>query len=800
MARRHAVRARHGLVFAGLLLTLLLAGEAAALELQPPRFTREQMEAAIADSPPFRFVYGTRDPATTPMLRARALALAQRAFGLDSSRVVSDRDADERMLAAGPVYLLGGSRENEWTRRFAEVLPVRFEGQGFRWQGRLYDKPLDAVHLSWPNPLAPKRFLLLSAGNTPEALARRGGFAFGEEDWRVVRGGELVRTGTFAQDGGRPWRYDASRDRDREAERERYVSTLRSQAGAGVVVRAPAGLAGADAVRAASTELLARLARQGWSAPAGGAPVTLTLYRSLEEKGVFTRDTHAEHVGAAAGGTSAHAALPFGRATFDLWSVAAVRLVQQGGSGASRFLRPAATHFTGRFEGESLDRSLARLYFGGRLPAAARAASRDDAWRSPLVWVPARALLVRAVWESASGASRRAAVLAMLRAEPPGTLDSLCRAAGVSPRLVERRYRALADSLARTGRAAAARTRREPWRPSQGFQRGVCLAHTVGLEHGYLSRECVRQIARVREAGADWVSLTPFAWLADPRVPEIGNSADAGPDGESDEAVCEAAARVRAAGLRVWLKPHVWTRGWAGELSFAPSGWQRFFVGYEEVLLHWALLAEREGMDGLFVGHELASSTAADPARWRALIGAVRRVYGGLLSYGANWDEAAHVTFWDALDLIGVSFYAPLSEQPTREPRALRRGAERALTSLETLARRHGRPVLLAELGYAPSAFAPVRPWEEPRVADDAEAQRACWEAAVAALEPCEWVAGAFVWKWGSATRVSDPFDPRGRPAESVVTRALQSWQGRPVRVPRAEPSAPERGKRKGSP
>ncbi len=797
MARRPAALARRGLLLAGLLLGLLHARGAAALELQSPRFTREQMEAAIADSPPFRFVYGTRDPAATPMLRARALALAQRAFGLDSTRVVADREADERMLAAGPVYLLGGSLENEWTRRLAGALPVRFERQGFRWQGRLYDQPLDAIHLSWPNPLAPNRFLLLSAGNSPEALARRGGFAFGEEDWRVVRAGELVRTGTFAHDGGRPWRYDATRDRDREAERERYANTLRSLAGAGVVVRAPAGLAGTHLVQAGSVAVLARLVRQGLPAPAGSTPVTLTLYRSLEDKGVHTRDTHAEHVASTAGGTVAHAALPHGRAALDLWSVAAVRLVQQGASRNSRFLRPAATYFAGRFEGESLDHSLARLYFGGRLPAAAQAASRDDAWRSPLVWVPVRALLVRAVWESATAPSRRAALLALLRAEPPGTLDSLCRAAGVPPRLVERRYRALADSLARSGRVAA-RTRREPWRPAQGFQRGVCLAHTVGLEQGYLSRECVRQIARVREAGADWVSLTPFAWLADPRVPELGNSTEAGPDGESDEAVCEAAARARDAGLRVWLKPHLWTRGWAGELAFSPSGWQRFFAGYEEVLIHWALLAEREGLDGLFVGHELASSTATDPARWRALIGAVRRVYGGLLSYGANWDEASRVTFWDALDLIGVSFYAPLSEHPTREPRALRRGAERALSGLETLARRHGRPVLLAELGYPASAAASVRPWEEPLAADDAEAQRACWEAAVAALEPCEWVAGAFVWKWGSAARVSDPFDPRGRPAESVVTRALQSWQGRPVRVPRAEPSAPERGRRRG--
>jgi len=31
----------------------------------------------------------------------------------------------------------------------------------------------------------------------------------------------------------------------------------------------------------------------------------------------------------------------------------------------------------------------------------------------------------------------------------------------------------------------------------------------------------------------------------------------------------------------------------------------------------------------------------------------------------------------------------------------------------------------------------------------------------------------------------------RGLPAEAVVTRALQAWQGRPVRAPRASGPAP---------
>lgn len=761
-------------------LWALKTPDARALELQPPRYTRAQMEAALAGGARWRLVYGTRDPAATPPLRERALLLARRLFGGDSSAVVADRAFSEAEFATSAVVLLGAPRENEWTRKVASALPVQFADGRFTWRGRIYDREHDVLHLVWPNPYDPQRFLLVLAANRPAELATRGGgFFFGAEDWRIVREGELARAGTFAQSTAKPWSYDPALDRDREQDRERFVAALRSSGTHALIVRAPPAFAGADETRSAGEALLARMDAMGLAAP-GARTATLTLYRSIEEKGAITRNTRPEHLGDTG---DAHAARPFGRASLDLWSVVAMRLIRLGAAPQPEALEAAGAWLTGRLEGEPLEVAVSRLYFGRALPTAAQAATRSVAWRSPLIWTPARALLLRSVFESA-GARKRTALLAALRAEAPGSLDSLCRSAGVDPARVARRYAQLADSLARSGSHALSTRRPQPWRPSDGFMRGVCVAHSVRLEGGYASAACARELASLKSMGCDWVSLTPFGYLPSLNRPEILPSAPGGPEEESDEAVCEAAARARALGLRVWLKPHLWSRGWAGALAFSGADWPKFFDRYGEFALHYALLAERERLDGFVVGHELASATAVAPDRWRALIGDVRRVYTGTLTYGANWDEAKRVTFWDQLDLIGVSFYAPLASAPTRSVAALTAGATRALAPLRELSARVGRPLLIDEVGYAPTPDAPVRPWEEGAGAPDAETQRACYEAFVAALEPADWVAGAFWWKWFSGPGdAGASFSPRGRPAQAVMARALKEWQGRPVRV-----------------
>ncbi len=788
-----APRARRGIVVGLALAALGVSGARAEppLQYQKPRFSRDQIEQSLlASGERWLFVFGTRDPETAPALRARARLLASRMAGGDSAAVVADRELGSATAARRSLILIGGPAENDWTAKLAAALPLQFTHDGFRWQDREYARAGDVIQLVYPHPLDPRRMVVLIAGNSAEAMTRRGGgLLSGGDDWRIHRDGELARFGSFAHSAMTPWRYDASLDRDRERERESFTRSLTRTTAHGITIAVPPGV---DATRARreAEGVLRRLAEAGMSPAATRGPLSLTLYRTLEEKAAYTRISRPEHV---ADDGAAHAARAAGRDEIDGWSVATAALRRRGGSLDSRFMVPAGVMIAGRYGGESLARAVSRIGFARLLPVARDAAGADSMWRSPLIWIPARALLAQSVFECA-GAGGAAALAKLLTRDPPREFEALCRTAGVDAQEVEQRYRALSDSLAYAGRRERpAHPLPRRWLPADGFQRGACFAHSVSLEHGYLSGDAARELKSLQNMGANWISLTPFGYLPGLDVPEIHPSAQGGPEEETDESVCEAAARARAAGLRVWLKPHLWTRGWVGELEFSPRGWGRFFEQYRRFILHYALLAEREGMDGLVVGHELPTATLGHPEPWRRLIADVRRAYTGTLTYGANWDrEVDQIAFWDALDVIGVSFYDPLAAEPTRDVATLTAGAKKGLERLHAIASRSGRSVVLLEAGYASTPTAPVRPWEEDRGSPDLETQRACYDALVRALEPEDWVAGAFFWKWFSSSSSGGPrdgsFTPRGKPAQQVMARAFREWNGRPVRVPAVKP------------
>lgn len=252
----------------------------------------------------------------------------------------------------------------------------------------------------------------------------------------------------------------------------------------------------------------------------------------------------------------------------------------------------------------------------------------------------------------------------------------------------ERRWR---EAVRGHRRPAAMRKRSPPLR-------GATFSVVNRLEGHIIANGSRLELERLRRVGYDAVALLPFGGQRGFEGTEI-RWFD-GPSGESDLSMALGAARAKKLGMRVLLKPHVWTmrRGGGDATRIEPGDWSAWFASYERFILHHALLARAIGADWFAVGTELTRSEGRP--EWRPLIAKIRAVYHGSLTYAANFDAFEKTPFWDALDAVGVDAYFPLASGEEADDAALRRGAAAAMARMEAVAARVRRPLLITEVGY----------------------------------------------------------------------------------------------------
>lgn len=279
--------------------------------------------------------------------------------------------------------------------------------------------------------------------------------------------------------------------------------------------------------------------------------------------------------------------------------------------------------------------------------------------------------------------------------------------------------------------------------------------------------------------GVEWISIHPYARVRRDGSLRFRPTADL-------EFLERAVELVEARKLRLFWKPHLAYWGsfdWRGDIEFGEdeAAWQRFFAHYREFIVDQARFAARHGIPVLAVGVELEATTHRE-REWRQILTAVRRVYGGRVVYAANWDRLQRVPFWDAVDSIGVQAYFPLSADPAPGREALRAGWEKPLARLEDLSKRHGKPVLLTEIGYARSTTAAATPWSN-HTESSPEARRARARLLDVALErlPREpWIEGMFWWKWmPGPTRHDRDFSMKDSEARDALRRHWASEASR---------------------
>lgn len=267
--------------------------------------------------------------------------------------------------------------------------------------------------------------------------------------------------------------------------------------------------------------------------------------------------------------------------------------------------------------------------------------------------------------------------------------------------------------------------------------------------------------------------------------------------GEGDAALRGFLRRCKQEGLDVFLLPRIESPDFfrppypfRGDIDFqSVSDWDRFHDNMERMILHYARLAEEEGVALLGLGLELKHSVRGHPQRWRQIIQRVRKVYRGGLTYSANWwREWEHVAFWDALDFIGIGAYFELRAQPPERLDAVPGTASReqlvarwrpVVEHLRRVSKQYGKPVLFTEIGYAGFIDCAERPWEwagkqEKGTAIDHRAQARAFGALLDVVAAEECLAGLFVWRFYThpANIAAWEYGLQGRPAAAVLRAA----------------------------
>lgn len=327
-----------------------------------------------------------------------------------------------------------------------------------------------------------------------------------------------------------------------------------------------------------------------------------------------------------------------------------------------------------------------------------------------------------------------------------------------------------------------------------GAMRGVTIGPIESSLHpnrGYGSPAFERTLDEVKRMGANWVSLTPFGRVLDLAPTGVAMTFEQ-PFDENRRAIKRAIAQAHARGLRVLLVPHLWveTGAWRAEIDpKTEAGWARWARGYLDFVRAWAEVARDADVDLLAVGVELRSwVTTARVQSFHAVLAEVRRIFPGLVTYAANWDDVEDTAILGELDVIGINAFYPLSEKTGASDEQLASGGQLVAERVAHLAEAFQKPIVFTEFGYTTRPDPAVRPWEWPdfmsNVVVDQAAQADAYAALLAPMLDAPWFAGAFVWRmYADPDDLSQEaewgFSPRGKLAEFTLRDAFMArWAG----------------------
>lgn len=276
-----------------------------------------------------------------------------------------------------------------------------------------------------------------------------------------------------------------------------------------------------------------------------------------------------------------------------------------------------------------------------------------------------------------------------------------------------------------------------------------------------------------------------------------------GPNTPSDSALLSGTQFVKSQGMKVNWKMFVDpdTLNWRANIN--PTDKPAWFRNYTEILLKYGRFAQSNGVEMFILGTEMASLTMANrdsrhTGFWKDMIRAVRAVYSGKLTYGANhgdpYPEKDQIGFWEDLDYIGISAYFQLSTKSFPSLEELKNNwAGIDSREILPLAQRYNKPIIFTEIGYRATDRNFISPGDyniDGNYNEDTQALG--YESTFQYFANSGHVKGIQFWDWNSDPNYggggNKDFSPQNKKAEQVIKKyftatATQPPNTQPIKI-----------------
>ncbi len=291
------------------------------------------------------------------------------------------------------------------------------------------------------------------------------------------------------------------------------------------------------------------------------------------------------------------------------------------------------------------------------------------------------------------------------------------------------------------------------------WSRGTSILPTSTTD--FSSASFQQSLQNLKATGANYVSLIVPYYQSNDQSSDI----QAGYNTPTDAALSSAIDYAHSLGLAVAINIHneSYTGDWRADIN--PSDRNAWFANFNNELLHVGQIAQAHHAEMLIMGTEMVSVASSklngdNTQRWQTLIGNLRKIYAGKLTYDANStnnnsdpfeDEKESIGFWGGLDYAGLSVYYNLNTGDNSVASLSNQWNYWNTNDLQAFQQRVGKQLFFTEIGYRSVDGAHLAPWDSGRGGNYNPTEQANdYEAFLSYWNSYPYVAGVFWWNWQS--------------------------------------------------